>query len=250
MGTESMSHNFIIIIGLFILSTISGMLGLGVAFAAVPFLGLFLSDLVHQVQPLSLLLNGVTAMFSVFGFAKSGFVDWKKAITLAIITTVSAPVGSYLAQFISQIYIWYVYFISVVYLAYRLFKPVKERSGRENFKLALILAVPISILSGFLGVGPGFLLMPTLILVGFEAKSAAGINAFAVTPPSFSALIPHLQTAQWNPGLMLPLLLTGALGAFLGARITSLYMPSGKIKQAFGVLIVVMTLYKIYSLIN
>ena len=58
----------IMAIGLFILSVVSGMLGLGVAFSAVPFLGLFLPDLVHQVQPLSLLLNGITALFAVFGY--------------------------------------------------------------------------------------------------------------------------------------------------------------------------------------
>lgn len=245
-----MSHNLIIIFSLFILSAVSGMLGLGVAFAAVPFLGLFLPDLVHQVQPLSLLLNGITALFAVFGFAKSGFVDWKRAIILSVVTTLSAPLGAYLAQFISQIYIWLVYFASVVYLAYSLFKPAKERQGNENFNLALILAVPISVLSGFLGVGPGFLLMPTLILVGFDSKQAAGINAFAVTPPSFSALIPHLSTARWDVGLIIPLLFVGAAGSFIGARITSLYIPSKRIKQIFGILIVITTLYKIYTLLK
>jgi uncharacterized membrane protein YfcA len=69
----------IIVAGIAVLAVVSGMLGLGVAFAAIPFLGLFLPDLVHQVQPLSLLLNGVTALFAVFGFAKSGYIDWKKA---------------------------------------------------------------------------------------------------------------------------------------------------------------------------
>lgn len=245
-----MNQNIIIILGLFILATISGMLGLGVAFAAVPFLGLFLPDLVHQVQPLSLFLNGITAMFSVFGFAKSGFVDWRKAITLSIITTVSAPAGAYLVQFVEQTYVWFIYFASVIYLAYRLFKPVKQRTGEENFRLAMILAIPISVLSGFLGVGPGFLLMPTLILVGFESKSAAGINAFAVTPPSFSALIPHLSTAHWNAGLTIPLLIAGAIGSFVGARVTSLYVPSRRIKQLFGILIVITTLYKIYTLMR
>lgn len=245
-----MGQNTIIISGLFILSVVSGMLGLGVAFAAVPFLGLFLPDLVHQVQPLSLLLNGITALFSVFGFAKSGYVEWRRAIILAVVTTVAAPVGAFLAQFVGQTYIWATYFCAVAYLAYRLFKPVQERAGMENFRLALILAVPISVLSGFLGVGPGFLLMPTLIIVGFESKKAAGMNAFAVTPPSFSALMPHLQTAQWDFALMAPLLIAGAVGSFLGARVTSLYVPSGKIKQAFGVLIVVVTLYKLYSLLR
>lgn len=241
-------QNFIITLGLFMLAVISGMLGLGVAFAAVPFLGLFLPDLVNQVQPLSLLLNGLTALFATFGFARSGYVDWKKAIALAAVTTISAPLGSYLAHFIPQIYIWYVYFASVLFLSYRLFRPIKERPGEEEFKLACILAIPISILSGFLGVGPGFLLMPTLMILGFEAKRAAGINAFAVTPPSFSALIPHLSTAQFDMNLTIALLIVGAIGSFLGARVTSLYVPSGRIKQLFGILIVIMTLYKIYTL--
>lgn len=245
-----MPQTWIIGIGLFILAALSGMLGLGVAFAAVPFLGLFFSDLVHQVQPLSLLLNGLTALFSTFGFARSGHVDWKKAILLGIVATFFAPFGAYLAQFIKQLYIWYVYFAAVVFLSYRLFKPVKERGGDENFTLALVLTIPISILSGLLGVGPGFLLMPTLILVGFEAKKAAGINAFAVTPPSFSALIPHLSTARFDVKLTILLLFLGAIGSFLGARITSLYVPSKRIKQLFGILIVLTTLYKILTMIR
>lgn len=68
-----------IIVGIAVLSFVSGMLGLGVTFAAIPFLGLFMSDLVHQVQPLSLTLNGVTALFATFGFAKMGYIDWRKA---------------------------------------------------------------------------------------------------------------------------------------------------------------------------
>ncbi|MGB9808192.1 MAG: sulfite exporter TauE/SafE family protein [Thermosulfidibacteraceae bacterium] len=206
-----MQENIIMIVGISILSFVSGMLGLGVAFAAIPFLGLFMQDLVHQVQPLSLLLNGITALLSAFGFAKSGFVDWRKAISIAVITTVFAPVGALVVQFISQKIVWIIYFVAVFYLAYRLSKPIKGLQKTENFKLAAILAVPISILSGFLGVGPGFLLMPTLILLGFEPKKAAGINAFAVCPPSFSALIPHLTTAYWNFSLTVALVVVGAV---------------------------------------
>jgi len=245
-----MQENIIIILGISVLSFISGMLGLGVAFAAIPFLGLFMGDLVHQIQPLSLLLNGVTALLSTYGFAKSGFVDWKKAVPLSIITTVSAPIGAYIVQFINQKYVWIIYFIAVFYLAYRLFKPVKGSKEFENFKLAALLAVPISVLSGFLGVGPGFLLMPTLILIGFEPKKAAGINAFAVCPPSFSALIPHLSTAQWNLSLTIILIFVGALFSFLGARTTSKFVPSLRIKQIFAILILVVTGYKIYTLLS
>jgi len=237
-------------IGLGILSVVSGMLGLGVAFSAIPFLAFFLPDLIHQVQPLSLLLNGVTALFAVFGFAKSGLVDWKKALSLAVITTVSTPLGAWIVQYTPVMIVWIAYLASVFYLAYRLFRPVKERPGEENFRLALILAVPISILSGLLGIGPGFLLMPTLIIVGFPAKKAAGINALAVMPPSFSALIPHLGKAHWDLSLTVTLLLIGAAGSYVGARLTSLYIPGERLKQGFGILIVIMTLYKIFTLIS
>jgi hypothetical protein len=241
--------------GLFVLAIVSGMLGLGVAFAAVPFLGLFLPDLVHQVQPLTLLLNGVTALFATFGFARSGNVIWKDAILLAIVTTVVAPAGAMLAQTIPQFYIWIVYFAAVTFLAVRMLMPEPENktkdkeTGTGNLKLALLLAIPISVLAGLLGIGPGFLLMPVLILLGFPAKKAAGINALAVTPPSFSALIPHMATATIDINLAIWLLIAGAAGAFLGARITSLYMPSSRLKQLFGVLIVVTTAYKLYTMI-
>ena len=239
----------VLTMGLFVLAIISGMLGLGVAFAAVPFLSFFMQDLVHQVQPVSLLLNGVTALFAAFGFAKSGYVHWKKAGALAVVTTLFAPLGAYFVQFVPQIYIWYVYLLAVAFLAYKMFSGTESKAKGENLRLAIILAVPVSILSGFIGVGPGFLLMPILILLGFDAKKAAGINAIAVTPPSFSAVLPHLATAEFNMEVMIPLLVVGAIGSFLGARLSSKYLPSVRLKQIFGILIVCRTADKIYTLL-
>ncbi|WP_287787974.1 sulfite exporter TauE/SafE family protein [Acidiphilium sp.] len=257
-----MNDTTILAIGLAVLSLASGMLGLGVAFAAVPFLGLFLHDLVHEVMPLSLLLNGITALFSLFGFAESGLVMWRPAILLAIVTTIAAPLGGYLAQIISPAWLWAFYFVAVAYLAYRMFLPEKPAGAAvaaatpgsapaadANLRLALLLAVPIAVAAGMLGVGPGFLLLPTLILVGYESKHAAAMNALAVTPPSFSALLPHLATARMDLRLTVLLLAVGAIGSFLGARVTSLYVPGRRLKQLFGLLIVVMTAYKLYLLV-
>jgi len=186
-------NSLIIPLGIAVLSFISGMLGLGVAFAAIPFLGLFMEDLVHQVQPLSLLLNGVTALLSATGFTKSRLVDWRRAFLLAIINAISAPAGAVLAHHILQMIIWIIYFLAMVFLAYRLFKPIRPKEkGQENFKLAAILAILISVLSGLLGVGHGFLLVPTLILCGFDPKGAAGINAFAACLLPFQPLYPIL----------------------------------------------------------
>ncbi len=248
--TTEMNATAVMVLGLFLLAVLSGMLGLGVAFAAVPFLSLFLPDLVHQVQPLSLLLNGITALFAAAGFARSKLVDWKQALPLAVVTTLAAPFGAWAAQVIPQIYIWALYFAAVAYLAYRLFRPAKAVCGQPRYQPALLFAVPISVVSGLLGVGPGFLLLPALVLLCYEPKRAVAINAVAVTPPSFSALLPHLRNAQFDAKLTVALLLAGAVGSFFGARITSLWVASARLKQMFGLLIVVMTGYKIFTLLR
>jgi hypothetical protein len=61
-------------------------------------------------------------------------------------------------------------------------------------------------------------------------------------PPSFSALIPHLPTAHFDVTLTTTLLLVGAVGSFMGARITSLYVPGAWLKELFGIVIVILTL--------
>lgn len=240
----------LLVVGLLLLSTASGMLGLGVAFAAVPFLGFFLPDLVHQVQPLSLILNGVTAMFAAAGFARSGLVAWRPALLLTAIASVGAPVGSTLAQSASPAWLWLLYLVAVVYLAWRLFRPTPDEDPDAHPRLALAAVVtgPISVLAGLLGVGPGFLLMPALILVGFAPKASAAITAVAVTLPSFTALVPHLPSAEVDPALAGVLVVAGAAGSFVGARLTSRFVSGPALKRMFGVLIVVMTAVKVAQL--
>lgn len=237
--------------GLFALSVASGMLGLGVAFAAVPFLGFFLPDLVHQVQPLSLFLNGVTAMFAAAGFARSNLVAWRPALLLTAVASFCAPVGSWLAQGTSPTWLWALYLAAVVYLAWRMFRPTpgEDADATPRLGLALALTVPISVVAGLLGVGPGFLLMPALILVGYQPKVAAAVTAVAVTLPSFTALVPHLGTADVDLGLAAVLVVAGAAGSFLGARLTSRFVSGPTLKRMFGILIVVMTAVKVVSIL-
>lgn len=91
---------------LFGLAFLSGMMGLGVAFIATPVLGLFGFDLKHEIMPLSLWLNGITAIASAIALACKGMVDWRTAIPLLLITTIVAPIGVWLLQFVPTTTVW------------------------------------------------------------------------------------------------------------------------------------------------
>jgi uncharacterized membrane protein YfcA len=108
---------------LFGLSFLSGMLGLGVAFIAIPVLGLFGYDLINVIQPWALLLNGLTAISAAIAFWRKGMVDKRGALILVTITAIGAPLGVWLVQFASPDLVWWIYVGVLLFLAVRMAMP-------------------------------------------------------------------------------------------------------------------------------
>ncbi len=241
---------------LFGLSFLSGMLGLGVAFIAVPVLGLFGFDLKDVIQPWTLLLNGLTAISGAIAFWRAGMIDWRSALPLVIIATIGAPVGVWLLQYASTGLVWWLYVAVLVFLAIRMLLP----KGTTTEDLASITdgsrvragaaAGPISVFAGFLGVGPGFLLMPTLTLVGYSARLAAATNSVAVTLPSFSAFVSHLATARFDWTTVIVTSIAAVVGAWLGARFTAGKVKSTMLSRIFAIALVALALQRAWILLS
>ena len=237
--------NLLLSLLIFAVSVVSGMLGIGVAFAAIPILGIHSQDLVHEVQPIALFLNGVTALFAAISFARAGYVQWRRSMALAAICTVFAPIGSWAAQYADERILWACYFGAVIVIIYLLtFARAPGRAARP-FAHALIASAPIAALSGFLGVGPGFLLVPVMMHSGFSPRRAAAMNAVAVTPASFASLIPHIETAVVDPVFAVPIVLSAACGALAGGYLASRRVPEKALRQIFVAIILALAAYKI-----
>ena len=241
---------------LFGLSFLSGMLGLGVAFIAIPVLGLFGYDLKDVIQPWALLLNGLTAISGAIAFWRAGMVDRRGALVLVAITTIGAPLGVWLLQFASVDLVWWAYVGVLVFLAVRMAMPkrastevVAEITDASRAKAAGA-AVPISVFAGFLGVGPGFLLMPTLALVGYSARLAAATNSVAVTLPSFSAFVTHLPTATFDWPTVIITSIASVIGAWLGARFTAGRVRSATLARIFAVALVALAAQRAWILLS
>lgn len=241
---------------LFALSFLSGMMGLGVAFIATPVLGLFGLDLKHEIMPLSLWLNGLTAISSAVAFARAGMVDWRTAVPLLLITTLVAPVGVWLLRFVPVASIWWIYVGVLVFLAFRMaFPPVQDDSRAPAITDGTrlkggVLSAGIGVFAGFLGVGPGFLLMPALVLLGYTARLAAATNSVIVTLPSFSAFLFHLGEARFD-GVMLALTsVTAVAGAQLGARFMSKRVKSLMLTRLFALALVLLAIQRVYLLLR
>ena len=99
------------------------------------------------------------------------------------------------------------------------------------------------VLSGLLGVGGGFLLVPLLVLwAGLDQYRANGTSLAALIPiASVGALIYYFQgtSHQVDLGFALLLVVGSVLGAYLGARVLN-RIPERQLKIAIaGLLLVV-----------
>jgi uncharacterized membrane protein YfcA len=241
---------------LFVLSFISGMLGLGVAFISTPVLGLFGFDLKHVIMPWSLLLNGLTAISTAVAFARSKMVDWRTAIPLLAITTLVAPLGVWILHFVPTNTVWWIYVGVLLFLAYRMaFAPKMDDTqeaiimGTTRVKGGLLSAV-IGVFAGFLGVGPGFLLMPTLVMLGYTARIAAATNSVIVTLPSFSAFIAHLGDAQFDWVMVGTTSVAAVIGAYYGGRFTAMRVKSQTLTRIFAVALVLLAIQRVVILLG
>lgn len=243
-----MMGNLLLSLLIFVVSIISGMLGIGVAFAAIPILGIHSQDLVHEVQPIALFLNGITAFFAAIAFARAGYVEWPRSMALAAVCTVFAPIGSWAAQYSDERTLWVCYFGAVIVVTYLLISKRSPGRAARPFGHVLLVSAPIATLSGFLGVGPGFLLVPVMIHSGFSTRRAAAMNAIAVTPASFVSLIPHIERAIVDPAFAVPVVLSAACGALVGGYLASHHVPEKALRQLFIAIIITLAAYKVMTL--
>ncbi len=88
----------------------------------------------------------------------------------------------------------------------------------ESFTF-ILLGLIIGILASFTGLGGGFLMVPLLLFLGFEAQKAVGTSFMGILIISISALFAHgkLENVDYRVGILLGI--GGIIGAQMGARL-------------------------------
>src|SRR6056297_2508253 len=117
--------------------------------------------------------------------------------------------------------------------------PMMNIKGGLTVSLWMILGVAFAtgLLSGFLGVGGGFIRMPALFyLIGVPVPVAVGTDLFEIVFSGGIVSFLYAMDGAVNLTIVVPLLAGSALGARLGAAATSL-VDESDIKVYFGVML-------------
>ena len=101
----------------------------------------------------------------------------------------------------------------------------------------------VGLLTGFFGVGGGFVIVPALVLaLGFTMPEAVGTSLLVITINSAVALSTRLQAGSIEWGTVIPFTVASLLGVMVGSRLAST-RDSTSLQRWFVALLVVVALY-------
>ena len=113
-----------------------------------------------------------------------------------------------------------------------------------------ILTGTISGIVSGTGMGGGTILILILsVFMGIDQHVAQATNLIFFVPTSVTAIIATMKEKLINWRIGIPVAISGIFGAIIGAKI-SVNMDVNKLKKYFGIFLILITIYEIYSLIK
>jgi hypothetical protein len=227
-----------------------GLLGSGGSILTVP----VLHYLVGQPDKLaiggSLLVVGLVAAAACVPYAFTRQVDWRNVARFGLPGMGGAWLGATLAHWVPGP-LQLALFAGVMLLAaWRMLRGQALAGGERRPRRGAVVAggVSVGMLSGLVGVGGGFLIVPALVLLaGVPMASAIGTSLAVIALNATSGFGRYLAVLE-QAGLTLdwPVLLTiaavGILGSYVGHRLGR-RLPQATLRRLFGWFLVAMGLF-------
>ncbi len=121
----------------------------------------------------------------------------------------------------------------------------------QTILILVLIGIVAGILSGFVGVGGGILIVPALVyFLGMSQHEAQGTSLFVLLlPVGILAVINYSKSGymDWKFGLIIAL--TFVVGGFIGSKLALKISPA-VVKLIFGLIMAVVSIKLIYSGLN
>jgi len=227
-----------------------GLLGSGGSILTVP----VLHYLLHQPEQVaiggSLLVVGLIAAAACVPYATARQVDWRKVLWFGLPGMLGAWLGASLARWVPGPAQLALFAVVMLVAAWRMLRsaPVASDDHRPHPSAIIAGGTAVGALSGLVGVGGGFLIVPALVLLaGVPMSSAVGTSLAVIAMNSFAGFGKYLHVLEakgialdWHTLLLIAAI--GMVGSLAGNRLGR-RLPQSALRRLFGIFLVVMGLF-------
>lgn len=246
-----------------------GLIGGGGSILTVPILVYLLDIDPVQATAYSLFVVGLTSLVGSYNYFQKSLLDYKTAAVfagpalLAVFLTRKLiipwlPDTIFETEFFTMekgmllMFIFAVLMISTSISMIRQKKQpeisVEEAKSHFNFPLILLEGTVVGVLTGLVGAGGGFLIIPALVLIGrLPMKLAVGTSLLIIAIKSLVGFLGDIGNEyELDWALLLPFSAISVGGIFLGSYFSN-FIEGKKLKPAFGWFVLVMAFYILFK---
>ncbi|WP_319021179.1 sulfite exporter TauE/SafE family protein [Brevibacterium aurantiacum] len=206
-----------------------GLVGAGGSIIAVPALVYGVGMSTHEAIPSALLVVGVSSIAAVIPRIRTG-ISWRIALLVGAAGIPAAWAGAAVGRLFNENVLLLAFAAIMIAAGIRMLSHTKETPSRNdlgknnylrNYLLkSLAVGLGIGFLTGLLGVGGGFLIVPALtIFLGLSMAQAVGTSLIIIVINSAAGFSAHATgfSPDWTPTLALAI--TAIIGSLAAGRV-------------------------------
>ena len=232
-----------------------GLIGGGGSILAVPLL-LYLVGYhdTHVVIGTTALAVALTAFANLIPHWRAGNVRWKPALSFAIPGAAGAAIGALVGKVFPGKQLLFLFALLMIFVVVFMLRPQKGtsirpvRSGWNMLAWTIPVSFLVGMLSGFFGIGGGFLIVPGLMFAtGMPLLSAVGSSLVSVGAFGTTTAITYALSGLINWLIAIEYIVGGILGGLLGARLAiRLGAQKKTLTFIFAGVVLVVAIYILY----
>lgn len=228
-----------------------GLLGSGGSILTVPVLVYLVGQDEKVAIAGSLFIVGSIAMTGGLQFLRGGFIQWRSVVIFGLPGMLGTYGGAVLAAYISGVMQLALFALVMLAASWLMLRPLDlshaDRTERAAWKIAAD-GLLVGIITGLVGVGGGFLIVPALVLLGgLSMHQAVATSLVIIALKSFSGFYKYIDVLEqqsleldWKTLLIVTGL--GIAGSIVGSKLAR-RAPQDKLKRWFGYFLIVMGVY-------
>jgi len=203
----------------------------------------------------SLVVVGSISFFSSLINIRHAVISWHHVLLFGFPSMTGMVLGASLANFFSgtvQLLSFGFIMLLAVKIMWKSSTAQEKTPVRQNNIVLVTYGVTVGIITGFVGVGGGFLIVPALvILAGVPFIKAAATSLVIITLNSFAGFIKyqsvldaHSLSLDWN--LLTLVIITGTIGSIVGQKCAK-SLPRKQLMKGFSIFLLIMATFIIYE---
>lgn len=222
------------------IGAVMGLLGGGGSILTVPMLMGVLGLEERAAMATSLAVVVSTALISLIPHFRAGNVALRQGISFAAIGAVSALGGGALSRFIPGPVLLGGFALVMLATGLAMLRDRRQPAAVAEQPKPLhtaLAAVGAGLLTGLVGAGGGFVIVPALTLLArLPMRQAVGTSLLVIALQGAAGLVGHLGHTVLDLGLLWPLAVAAALGSLVGAHFSA-QLPGPLLKKGFGIMV-------------